>query len=301
MSQTNLDSALQAIAEKVLPASKFVRHWPLAGGVSAQITAFEVAQSGGRSSVMVMRSHGAHEWKPHEDDVATMEFALLNTLSTAGIPVPNPLLLDSTCTILPAPFYVMEMVEGTTVIAVSHLRSALDQMADFLVQLHALNINIADGVALPHREDPVAGALEYIPNSSKWAPLRAVIDGWEISPVDDSILHGDFWPGNILWHQGNLSAVIDWEDAAIGTAVSDIACARVELMVMYGESAMEQFSRRYLTASGLKITDLPLWEIYSGFAALAHMGDWGLATEVEAVRREQTTIFVNRACSEIIA
>ena len=25
------------------------------------------------------------------------------------------------------------------------------------------------------------------------------------------LLHGDFWPGNILWRDGRLVAVIDWE------------------------------------------------------------------------------------------
>lgn len=301
MSHTNPDSAFQAIAEKVVPGSKLVRHWPLTGGVSAQIKALEVAIPGGGSMVMVVRSHGVHEWKPQEGHVMTTEFTFQNVLSKAGLPVPKPLLLDSTCTILPTPFFVMEMVAGTTDVEVGHVACAIDQMADFLVCLHSLNIDMADGVRLPHREDPVAGALEDIPNTSKWAPLRAVIVEWEISPIKDSLLHGDFWPGNVLWHKGKLSAVIDWEDAAIGTAVSDIACTRVELMVMYGEPTMEQFTERYLGRSGLEVADLLLWEVYAGFAALTRMSDWGLAPDVEAVRRERTDLFVHRACREIIA
>jgi thiamine kinase-like enzyme len=55
---------------------------------------------------------------------------------------------------------------------------------------------------------------------------------------------------------------MDWEDAAIGTAVSDVACARAELMVMYGEAAMAQFMSRYLAGSGIAVDDLLLWDVY---------------------------------------
>jgi len=30
------------------------------------------------------------------------------------------------------------------------------------------------------------------------------------------LVHGDFWPGNILWQQNQLAGVIDWEDAMLG-------------------------------------------------------------------------------------
>ncbi len=32
------------------------------------------------------------------------------------------------------------------------------------------------------------------------------------------LLHGDFWPGNTLWRNGSLLAVIDWEQPAAGDA-----------------------------------------------------------------------------------
>ncbi len=139
-----------------------------------------------------------------------------------------------------------------------------------------------------------------MPDTDSWATLRRAIEAWQTAPSRDSLLHGDFWPGNILWKGNHIAAVIDWEDASIGTAVADLATCRVELMMMYGPSAMENFTRQYLTHSTLDISDLPLWEVYASSAALATMSGWNLAPEDEAKRRQGTTLFLNRAASETI-
>jgi aminoglycoside phosphotransferase (APT) family kinase protein len=39
--------------------------------------------------------------------------------------------------------------------------------------------------------------------------------------------------------------VIDWEDAAIGCPLADLANARLELLWAAGGEAMEEFTRRY--------------------------------------------------------
>ena len=44
-------------------------------------------------------------------------------------------------------------------------------------------------------------------------------------PNPPALLHGDYWPGNILWKDGRLAAVIDWEDACLGDPLVDLAMA----------------------------------------------------------------------------
>lgn len=116
-------------------------------------------------------------------------------------------------------------------------------------------------------------------------------------PVSTSLLHGDFWPGNVLWRGGPLVAVIDGEDAAFGDPLSDLACARVELLCHYDEQAMDHFSEHYLAGSDVDLTALPLWEVYVSAAALASMAHWGwgLPPEIEARRRRRTEAFFERA------
>lgn len=63
---------------------------------------------------------------------------------------------------------------------------------------------------------------------------------------------------------------------------------------------METFTQCYLAGTTLEISDLTLWEIYVGSAALASMADWGLEPEIEALRRERTALFVHRAADKLM-
>ena len=293
--------AYAEIVARLFPGAKHVRHWALTGGVSAHIEAIEYELAEGEYQQVVVRRHGAADWKILEEDVTTTEFSLQTILFEAGFPVPEPLLLDVSGSVLPSPFLVMAMVQGVTVVDDVHLQNALHQMADFLQGLHNLDTETLSLPArLPRGEDPVNGALQYVPDTAANAALRAAIACWVTKPAENTLLHGDFWPGNILWKDNKIAAVIDWEDAAIGAAASDLAGCRCEIMAMYGEPAMETFTNRYLAGATREMSDLPLWEVYGGFAALGTMGDWGLDPEVEALRRERTILFVGRAVRELV-
>lgn len=111
------------------------------------------------------------------------------------------------------------------------------------------------------------------------------------------LLHGDFWPGNILWQDGSLVAVLDWEDTALGDPRSDLAAARLELLWRYGEPAMRRFAAHYLECVPIEIDldGLPLWELHVAAGANASMEHWGLAPDVEARMREQTRAYMRDA------
>ena len=170
-------------------------------------------------------------WKTLEGDVTAPEYALQTALFAAGFPVPEPLLLDVSGSVLPSPYLVMEMVEGTTVL----------------------------------------GALQYIPSDPSYSNLHDAVARWMTKSVASTLLHRDFWPGNILWRDQKIAAVIDWEDGAIGSALSDLAECRSEIMAIYGGSSMEGFTKHYRAGTTCDLTDLPLWEVYAGYAALATM------------------------------
>lgn len=301
MNNSEATTAYAAIAERIAPGSRLRNHQPLTGGVSADIEALELELGSGEHWTCVVRSPRENEWKPQEHDYVSAEFKLLEVLHPAGLAVPEVLLLDASRSILPVPYFVMELVSGSTRVEAGQIEPAMLQMAEFLARLHTLDPAIAEPAMLPQREDPVSGALTYIPDSEEWSSLRTAIAHWEISPFTDVLLHGDYWPGNVLWHRNELAAVIDWEDAALGSALSDLACSRVELMVSYGEVAVELFTREYLNRAQLDLTDLPVWEVYAGSAALATMSQWGLEPEVEARRREITAQVVQRSAEEIIS
>jgi aminoglycoside phosphotransferase (APT) family kinase protein len=283
------------IVQRVEPGSVLLRRWPLHGGVSAHVEALELAPPSGHARRVVLRRHGAAHWKALTRDVTVVEFQLLSALSRAGLAVPTPVFVETGPALLGSPFFVMEYVDGKPDLTASELPSALVQMADYLHRVHTLEVE----VALPAREDPIDGALALLPETDPVCDvlrsLRAHAQG-----CARVLVHGDFWPGNVLWKDGQLMAVVDWEDAAIGDPVSDLAGCRLELLWKYGASAAEAFTQHYLSLAQLDTTHLPVWELYAASAAASSMSDWGLPPEREADMRAKAASVIAGARATLL-
>src|SRR5690606_19892791 len=74
--------------------------------------------------------------------------------------------------------------------------------------------------------------------------IRDVLEAVRELPVVNEIvlLHGDFWAGNVLWHDDKLVAVIDWEDAMLGDPLADLGDIRIATFWSFGHDAMTQFT-----------------------------------------------------------
>ena len=152
------------------------------------------------------------------------------------------------------------------------------QMAAFLARLH-LRVPAACFSFLPRLASPLHLAS---PARALAPPLRAARALLEAAPPPAAahnahkrcLLHGDFWPGNLLWRDGVLAAVVDWEDAAIGDPLADLAIARCDLSWGFGHRAMALFTRRYGEVTGFDPARLPLWDIAAAIHQAPHAADY---------------------------
>ncbi|MCC5794168.1 MAG: phosphotransferase [Chromatiales bacterium] len=246
---------------------------PLTGGVSAEVLAVTVRLPAGPMEHLVIRRHRNIDGKADRRDRAAREHALLTQLHAAGAPVPKSRLFVAPDTL------IQERIEGSTALPAD----AAPMMAQALATIHAADTS---GLPpLPVCDDPGPDLRTWFPN---WDDLAAALDGIEPYPGEPVLLHGDFWPGNLLWHEGRLAAVLDWEDAAIGDPLADVACARVELACAAGDEMAEAFSRAYFELTQADDTRLPAWELYVSTAALQYMDGWGLAPDALAARKATT-------------
>lgn len=261
--------------------------------------AVELEQQAGGKRRVAIRQHGAVGWKSLDENVTANEFKLLRVLFDEGLQVPEPIYLDCSGSILKSPYLVTDYIDGTTSVDHYMLDSCLQQMATYLSRLHRLDTDSMALPKLPVIEDPVQGTLQYLPRVSEDKKLLSSIGMMTADTEIQRLLHGDFWPGNILWHNGHLVAVVDWEDAALGNPMSDLACCRVELLCEYGRDAMDTFTKYYLQNNSFDTVDLELWQVYASSSALSTMHEWGLAPEDEAHRREMTEVFLQESISRL--
>ena len=290
----------EALAQRIEPRSKLLRTWELTGGVSAQVTAFEIERPDGRIERLIVRRHGAADLRrdPH---LAAHEFRLLELLKSAGVAAPTPRYLDADGEVFSVPCLVVDYLEGERESAPADETEFVGRLATVLAEIH--RVDYGEVSFLRERVDIGAEVPARRPDEpSEWRRIRDVIDSALPLPRRNRsvLLHGDFWPGNTLWKDGRLVAVIDWEDAAIGDPLADVANARLELLWALGIDAMKAFTRRYASiATAVDFTDLPYWDLWADLRLAGRTSEWGLDEITEKAMRAGHEAFVAHALEQL--
>jgi aminoglycoside phosphotransferase (APT) family kinase protein len=264
------------------------------------VTALEVALSDGQTTRCVARLHGERDLAAKRN-VARDEFRLLEILRAYGIAAPKPIFVDESCDLFPTPIVVIEFVDGVTIDDAGGVDDA-----DHLVR------TMAEQLALIHRV-PESPNLAFLPRADRPFPERPATlnDALSEGRIRDALeafgspaqvnrsvlLHGDYWPGNILWNGADIAAVIDWEDAEVGDPLSDLGNSRLEILWMFGDDAMRTFTNYYLALTDLDTSNLPYWDLRAALRPCATMSGWGLDGDDEARMQDLHGSFIELACA----
>lgn len=275
------------------PSAKLRFLETLSGGVSAKVYRLDLVFADGPDIQIVLRVHGPD----HSGHDIELEFQLLRSLHASGLPVPEPIGFDASRQTLDRPYLLMGFVAGTT--ALSH--TAADEYINTLAAVHATPIDSLP--ELPKRVDPLPELLEFLPAESEWDDFRDHLSKLKNTAFDGpaTLLHGDFWPQNLIWRQGRIAAILDWEDATIGDPLSDIACTCLELRYLFGKRGMERFKQTYAKHARLEASRFALWLAYVSAAAQKHMADWGLEPSRESHMRKTALASLSEAASSIMS
>lgn len=299
-------AALDLIAQRVAPGSSVVRTWPLRGGISAHMTAVELRLPDGATRRVIARRPGS--WAVGEyADAAAREYRVLQVVRNVGVAAPMPLLLDESQTILPAPYLVIEYTEGEVTHSPADATAFAAQVAAELARIHQVDAAQPALSALPTRGDWMADARrereiegdEILGARRIRERLRAA---WPLPhPNSPTLLHGDPWPGNLIWRDGRLAAFIDWEEAHIGDPLEDVAIARFDILSMLGSDAMASFTRSYASAlPRVDMSDLPYWDLYAALRPVNHISGWA-GGWADLGRRDITSSVLRAAHVEFVA
>ncbi|MGH3101908.1 MAG: phosphotransferase family protein, partial [Thermoleophilia bacterium] len=170
------------------------------------------------------------------------EARLLAAVEHADVRTPRVLAACEDESVIGAPFYVMEMVEGD--VLTTDLPAAIDdeasrarigdELVDALVEIHAVDWRACglEGYGKPtgylDRQLRRFGGLWEL-NRTRELALIDRVAAWlaEHRPQspDATIVHGDYRLGNAMFAPGappRLNAIFDWELATIGDPLADV-------------------------------------------------------------------------------
>ncbi|NBM17396.1 phosphotransferase family protein [Streptomyces sp. GC420] len=211
---------------------------------------------GGRSNLTYAVEDGSSRWvvrrPPLGHVLATAhdmrrEHRVISALHPTAVPVPDPVLLCEDDSVIGAPFYVMEFVEGTPYRTADQLaalgpertRAAVLSLVDTLVELHAVD-PAAVGLADFGRPE---GFLDR--QLRRWAKQLDASRNRELAGIDElhatlghslpaspaaTVVHGDYRLDNVLigGPDDEIRAILDWEMSTLGDPLTDLG-----LLVMY--------------------------------------------------------------------
>lgn len=212
---------------------------PMADGHAGHTFGLDLRNRSGRVSRHILKMGPPGVPRRGSADIFR-QAALLKTLHAQGLPVPDIDWASAREDDLGAPFIVMRRLPGRSLIIWDPHPAFLAAGGDLsglwlagareLAKIHQTRhqAHLADWeAAIPlraeldrwsslvrHSEDPSWQALL----GTLGEALRATMPPSE--PV--GLVHGDFQPGNILYHEGRITGVIDWDLAMIGPQGIDL-------------------------------------------------------------------------------
>jgi aminoglycoside phosphotransferase (APT) family kinase protein len=275
-------AAVARVQEIIAPAGRVLRVRPLHGGISSSVHLVHLETADGRRDGVIVRRCGPYMQRT-DPGACEREFRLLEVLTRCAQPVPRPLYLDALGGPFGAPTILMTRVPGRPLLAPRDQSAYLDQIARALARLHA--VPTTDLQFLPDQRIYVQRALgdDRAPSPSGdrlqndvWAAARRLWPGVASSVRERALLHGDYWPGNLLWLRQRLVGIVDWEQPLLGDPARDVATCRGDLSILFGLDAADEFQERYLAASGTALPHLGFWNLLISTWAVREIAHWAV-------------------------
>jgi aminoglycoside phosphotransferase (APT) family kinase protein len=296
----------QHLVRAIDPAWRLLGIEILSGGEAAHVVLLEVAKPDGSRERLVARRHRPRDLA-NNPDIARDEFRLLALLRDDGIAAPRPVHCEP-AGLFETPCLVVTHVDGEPAEDHPDPGALVDAMADYLARLHRIDGDRPDLAFLPRTERWIEDALAAAPavpdETLSETCIRQALASLPplLSRNRPALLHGDFWPGNVIWKDGAIAGAIDWEDCAVGDPVVDIANSRLELAWLVGPQYADRFTERYVAATNgaIDLTDLPHWDLWAALRPAGWVGGWEDydAATVERMKSRHRA-FVDRAMAAL--
>ncbi len=228
------------------------------------------------------------------------EFRVLSALQKSGFTkIPGPLSIDTDGTLLGAPFYIMERLNGVILrakdgqnpdLTLEVMQHLSEKLVENLADLHSLDIENTDLGALGKPEGYVKRQVEgwiqrYRNSQTDDVPNMEAAAAWLTEqtprPQKPTFLHNDYKFDNVVWNaeMTEIIGVLDWEMSTVGDPLMDLGAA----LAYWCEENDSEFSKmfnltwrsgcpnrrfiadRYAALTGRDLTDIAFYYVFGLF------------------------------------
>lgn len=262
------------------------------GGFSKITVLADVADGGGQPEGVALRIEPTRRMLDLDGMAIAAEYPLVRHAFEAGLPVAEPLFLETDTQHMGLQFMASRKVSGRTLGAYSGAAEPVEEakLKDaiaLIVKVQNLAMDesnpLVTGSYLKRwldystLADSTLGAVEYWREAGRKgnAPASPLLErayAWMVAnvPQEDGrrvFNHGDFGFHNIMFDGDRISALLDWENGRIGDAGEELA---LFIMASASLASREQIVAWYDEAGGEPISEYRLryWDVYHTYKVI---------------------------------
>lgn len=273
----NLPQLLQRIA----PGSVRSELSPLPGSYSNFTCLLRTETAAGEMRRFALRRYAVFG-NYDRGEKARREFKTLQLLQANGIPAPVPIYLDDSGALLGTPGIVTQYVPGALVFAPEDPIAWAQKLAAALAQVHAIPCDAtnrdflldanSEATWFIRGDQPPAAMRAHAAGLSVWQTVSDMAD--QLPPRPAALVHLDYWAGNVLWHEGEIAGIVDWEEAACGDPGIDVGYARMDMVLLGLSQAADAFLAAYEALRGEPVAHLGFWELVAAARPMFNPVGW---------------------------
>jgi aminoglycoside phosphotransferase (APT) family kinase protein len=230
------------------------------------------------------------------------EYRVISALAPTKVPVPRTHALSDDTSVIGAPFYVMEFVEGIVPVDPNAVAQKFDE-----TQRRALGEELIDTLAELHMVEPASVGLGDFGKPSGYIERQVrrfseqfdKVKTRELPELDElkrrlnasipkergaAIVHGDYRLDNsVVSDDGHIAAVLDWEMSTLGDPLADLGILRMYwrdrdsddrlvasvgnqgVITLPGFPTFQEASERYAKKTGIDLSGLDFYIVLAHF------------------------------------
>jgi aminoglycoside phosphotransferase (APT) family kinase protein len=258
---------------KAIGADSLFHERRIEGGLSCTM---DVLRDAGTR--MVLRRYGP--WANDATiDPAIQEARALELLQRANVPAPAPIWIDSD-DVFAEKAVVISYLDGAPDLAPANPFEWAQGLASVLTRIHSVRLEGDDVALFPPSAGEDIAKIQENPELVLEHPLgeallrRRVMLGSHNVESEQVFSHTDYWPGNTLWRDGSLVAVVDWEEPAVGDREMDVAYCALDIRYLGMDRVADHFVASYRELSEDPLADLTHWEAVALCRPMPDIAQW---------------------------
>jgi aminoglycoside phosphotransferase (APT) family kinase protein len=255
------EQVLQWVVNSVDPEAEVLAVRQLHGGMSSLMAGVSL-RTGQSVRDYVLRQFTNEEWLEEEPDAAVHEAESLRKAVRTGLKTPRLAAYEPTGSACGLPVVLMSQLDGEVVLSPADQEVWLDGMANTLAQIHAAEADEFAWSYFTYQNIQAMEIPDWSPQPDMWKEIIRIVQG---SCPDDKLvfIHRDYHAANILWHNNQVSGVVDWVNACRGPAGVDVGHCRVDLAQLHGVETADRFLSAYERHAGSNYRHNVYWDMVS--------------------------------------